>query len=163
VRFGRTLAAAALRIAVVAVLVAAAISGVACGGDDGGRRGQPGQLREITAEDYDKLVEVGEVPEKSPEGEGAGRREYRRDGFLRGAGDSDSFEVYANYDQVDVVFSWPEGKADFWVKVFGEDGDELGDFDLDNGEIIQLLNGGKFMVRVYSKSGEGPWSAAYEN
>ncbi len=158
-----TLAAVTRRISFVAALIAAAISAGACGGDGGGRRGQPGQLTEIAAEDYDKLVDMGEVAKNIPEGEASGRREYSRDGFLSGEGDSDSFEVYANYDQVDVVFAWPEGKADFWVKVFGKEGNELGDFDLDNGEIIQLLKGGRFEVRIYSKGGEGPWSATYEN
>jgi hypothetical protein len=163
VAFGEARAKAALWMLVVATSIAAVISGGGCGGDDGGGRGQPEQLPEITAEEYEKLVEVGEVPEKLTEEERAGRDEYRREGFLDGKGDSDSFEVYANYDQVDVVFSWPEGKADFWVKVFGEDGDELGDFDLDNGEIIQLLNGGRFEVEIYSRGGQGSWSATYEN
>lgn len=163
VAFGGARATAALRIFVIATSIAAVISGVACGGDDGGGRGQPEQLPEITAEEYEKLVEVGEVPGRITEEEGADRHEYRREGFLDGEGDSDSFEVYANYDQVDVVFSWPEGEADFWVKVFGEDGDELGDFDLDDGEIIQLLNGGRFEVEIYSRGGQGSWSATYEN
>ncbi len=154
---------AARKILVAAAFIAAVFQGVACNGDSDGGRGRPGQLREIPAEDYEKLVDVGEIPESYAEVEAEGRREYRREGSLSGKGDSDSFEVYANYDRVDVVFSWPEGETDFWVKVFGEEGDELGDFDLDNGEIIQLLHGGAFTVRIYSKGGGGAWSATYEN
>jgi hypothetical protein len=157
------LAAGARKILVAAAFIAAVIQAIACNGDSDGGRGHPGQLREIPAEDYEKLVDVGEIPESYAEVEAEGRSEYRREGSLSGTGDSDSFEVYANYNRVDVIFSWPEGEVDFWVKVFGEEGDELGDFDLDNGEIIQLLHGGAFTVQIYSRGGGGAWSATYEN
>lgn len=160
--------------AAAGVCIAAAFLCWSCGGGEGGGRGAPERLREIAPEEYEKLVHVGDVPSRDYEetgdvlDDGAGeaeepREEYRRGGTLRGKGDADSFEVNAKYDQVDVVFVWPEGQTDFWVKVYGEKGDELGDFDLDEGEIIQLLNGGKFTVEVYSKGGGGSWSAAYQN
>lgn len=120
-------------------------------------------MKEISPEEYEELVHVEEVPSGDYGDTGEARVEYRIGDTLSGAGDSDSFDVIAQYDQVDVAFAWPEGQADFWVKVYGEEGDELGDFDLDNGEIIQLLNGGKFTLRIYSKSGSGSWSATYEN
>lgn len=147
---------------------------VSCGEGGGGGRGSPGGLQEITPEEYDKLIEVAEVPtgdrdagEGGQPGAGAGGeeplKEYRRAGFLREKGNADSFDVYAEHDEVKVVFEWPEGEADFWVKVYGEEGTELGDFDLDNGEIIRLLNGGKFTLEVYSREGGGPWVATYED
>ncbi|MBN1882260.1 MAG: protein kinase [Deltaproteobacteria bacterium] len=84
-------------------------------------------------------------------------------GYLTGTGDSFDFVVNAGFDEyVEVYFTWPRGSADIWVKVVGEDGHTvLGDFDLDSGEIIQLMGGGTFYVTVYSKSNDATWSAEY--
>lgn len=83
-------------------------------------------------------------------------------GYLSGPGEFRTFIVNAKINYVEVTFSYPKGTADFWVKVIGEDGIEvLGDFDLDNGEIIQLMGAGTFFLKVYSKDGEGSWSAVY--
>lgn len=83
-------------------------------------------------------------------------------GYLSGPGEFRTFIVNAKNDYIEVTFSYPKGTADFWVKVIGEDGIEvLGDFDLDNGEIIQLMGAGTFYLKVYSKAGEGNWSAVY--
>ncbi len=83
-------------------------------------------------------------------------------GFLSGPGEFRTFIVNAKVNYVEVTFSYPKGTADFWVKVISEDGIEvLGDFDLDNGEIIQLTGGGTFYLKIYSKEGAGSWSAVY--
>jgi hypothetical protein len=83
-------------------------------------------------------------------------------GYLSGTGDFKTFIVNARDDYVEVTFSYPKGAADFWVRVIGEDGVEvLGDFDLDNGEIIQLMGGGTFYLKIFSKDGAGSWSAVY--
>jgi len=84
-------------------------------------------------------------------------------GYLSGPGASYTFTVNAgNVNYVEVTFSWPKGAADFWVKVVGQDGRTvLGNFDLDNGEIIQLSGGGTFYLTVYSNRGAGYWSAGY--
>jgi hypothetical protein len=81
-------------------------------------------------------------------------------GVLRGVNDSNKFDVFAESDKIEVEFDWPDN-ASFHVKVLGMAGDELGDFDLSEGEIIELTGGGKFSLIVYSKSGDGPWSATY--
>ncbi|MBN1881911.1 MAG: hypothetical protein JW885_07040 [Deltaproteobacteria bacterium] len=70
-----------------------------------------------------------------------------------------SFEVYK--DELEVVFSYPKGYVDFWVEVTGENGQVLGNFDLDNGEIIRLTGGRIFYMRVYTKSGQGNWSCTW--
>ncbi len=83
-------------------------------------------------------------------------------GYLSGPGEFRTFIINAKIDYVEVTFSYPKGTADFWVRVIGEDGIEvLGDFDLDNGEIIQLMGAGTFYLKVYSKEGAGNWSAVY--
>jgi hypothetical protein len=83
-------------------------------------------------------------------------------GYLSGSGEFRTFIVNAKVNYVEVTFSYPKGTADFWVKVISEDGVEvLGDFDLDNGEIIQLTGGGTFYLKIYSKEGAGSWSAVY--
>ncbi|MBN2224960.1 MAG: hypothetical protein JW765_09825 [Deltaproteobacteria bacterium] len=84
-------------------------------------------------------------------------------GYLAGPGEFRTFIVNAKVNYVEVTFSYPKGIADFWVKVISEDGIEvLGDFDLDNGEIIQLTGGGTFYLKIYSKEGVGNWSAVYQ-
>jgi hypothetical protein len=82
-------------------------------------------------------------------------------GYLSGPGASNTFTVEAGSDTlIELLFYYPVGTVDFWVKVVGQDGYTiLGDFDLDNGEIIQLMGGGTFYLTVYSKSGGGNWSA----
>jgi hypothetical protein len=84
-------------------------------------------------------------------------------GYLSGPGASYTFTVNAgSVDYLEVPFTYPKGSVDFWVKVVGQDGyTVLGDFDLDNGEVIQLSGGGTFYVTVYSKMGAGNWSTTY--
>jgi hypothetical protein len=84
-------------------------------------------------------------------------------GYLYGPGAANTITVNAgSVSYVEVTFSWPRGAADFWVKVVGQDGRTvLGDFDLDNGEVIQLSGGGTFYLTVYSKRGAGNWTASY--
>jgi hypothetical protein len=84
-------------------------------------------------------------------------------GFLAGPGASYTFTVNAgSVTYLEVPFTYPKGSVSFWVKVVGQDGSTvLGDFDLNNGEIIQLSGGGTFYVTIYSKTGAGNWSATY--
>jgi len=84
-------------------------------------------------------------------------------GYLAGPGASYTFTINAgDITYLEVPFTYPVGSVDFWVKVVGQDGyTVLGDFDLDNGEIIQLSGGGTFYVTIYSKMGAGNWSATY--
>jgi len=88
---------------------------------------------------------------------------YNEGGYLMDIGDSYSFTLNAGYDTyVEVYFTYPRGSADFWVEVVGEDGyTVLGDFDLDEGEIIQLMGGSTFYLTIYSQGGGGSWSAEY--
>lgn len=81
-------------------------------------------------------------------------------GVLRGANDSNKFDVFAENDLIEVEFVWPD-ETFFHVKVLGMAGDELGDFDLSEGEIIELTGGGKFTLIVYSRGGDGAWTATY--
>ena len=83
-------------------------------------------------------------------------------GYLNGSGDYCNWSIYSQTNYLDVTFSYPAGYADFWVEVVGEDGyTVLGDFDLDNGEIIQLMGGGMFYITIYSNNGAGNWSAGW--
>jgi len=86
-----------------------------------------------------------------------------RSGSLKAPGDSHNFNVDAGTDDlVELYFTYPKGAVDFWVKVVGEDRTTvLGDFDLDNGVIIQLIGGGMFYISVYSRDGAGSWSVEY--
>ncbi len=68
-------------------------------------------------------------------------------GYLYGPGASYTFTVNAgSITYLEVPFNYPKGAADFWVKVVGQDGRTvLGNFDLDNGEVIQLSGGGHLL------------------
>jgi len=69
-------------------------------------------------------------------------------GYLNGTGSSYSFTVNAG--------------SDTFVEVVGMDGyTVLGNFDMDNGEIIQLMGGGTFYLTIYSNYGSGNWSASW--
>jgi hypothetical protein len=81
-------------------------------------------------------------------------------GKLRGTHDSNKFDVFTESDKLEVKFGYPSGAA-FFVKVLGKTGDELGEFDLSEGEIIDLSGGGKFTLIIHSQNGGGPWSATY--
>jgi hypothetical protein len=107
-------------------------------------------------------VPVGPAPVVPPTGPVAPGSHYEG-GYLAGPGASYTFTVNAgSITYLEVPFTYPVGSVDFWVKVVGQDGyTVLGDFDLDNGEIIQLSGGGTFYVTVYSKMGAGNWSATY--
>jgi hypothetical protein len=71
------------------------------------------------------------------------------------------FDVYTESATLDVTFTHPP-TARFRVKVLGQTGNELGDFALVEGPVIQLQGGGKFTLVVYSESGGGAWTAFYE-
>jgi len=95
-----------------------------------------------------------------PPGGGGGMTES---GYLSGPSASYTFTINAgSVSYLEVPFTYPKGSVDFWVKVVGQDGyTVLGDFDLDNGEIIQLSGGGTFYLTIYSRMGAGNWSATY--
>lgn len=123
----------------------------------------PGKLREVSPGEYEKIIGTGKSEPKRAGRTETGKHQHRESGYLQGPGYKDRFVVIAKHKQVDLNFKWPRGKVDFWVKVYGKNDNLLGDFDLDNGEIIQLLGGDKFTVEVYSKSGGGPWEVTYED
>jgi len=80
-------------------------------------------------------------------------------GFLRDENDANKFDVAARGDAVEIVFDIPED-AQFHVKVFGAAGNDLCEFDLTESNVIELLNGRKFTLVVYSRFLGGPWTAA---
>ena len=91
-----------------------------------------------------------------------GAGEYTESGYLDGPGDSDSWDMNLESKFVDVVFTWPLS-GEYWVTVYGMHGDELGNFNLNEGETIQLSGGGKFTIKIYSVKGAGSWTATWED
>lgn len=87
---------------------------------------------------------------------------YSVSGYLTGTDVYDEFGVYAYSDYIEVTFAWPAG-TDFYVTVYGMYDDELGDFKLADGEIIQLSGGGKFTLVVTSEYGAGDWSCYWND
>ncbi len=81
-------------------------------------------------------------------------------GYLDEKGDADYFPVYSDVDTLEVEFTFPDD-ASFWVSVIGKTGKHLGYFDLSEGEIIELYNGGWFTLVIISHDGDGKWTATY--
>jgi len=78
-------------------------------------------------------------------------------GYLADEYEIDSIVVDCEKDEQTFRFEW-EKTSDFWVKVLGMSGNELGDFQLSEGGDIILTGGGKFTLKVYSNEGGGKWS-----
>jgi len=147
---------------IIGVALAAACRG---GGGTAAPQGTPGgAVPAISEEEYQRLVAV-ETPaagEPAPGVAGEGS-EYHRSGFLKGPEDADRFDLIAQHKHVDVSYTWPRGETDFWVRVYGKTMNELGNFDLDDGDIIELTGGGKFTLEIYSRQGAGKWTASYKD
>ncbi len=81
-------------------------------------------------------------------------------GYLWGTGARASFEVYALSEETTVLFSWPGGGADFWVKATDKDKKEpLIDQSLTKGDLLTLKGSGIYYFEIYSKWGTGCWKA----
>jgi hypothetical protein len=149
----------------VLIIIGGALAAACRDGGTPAPQGTPGGVvPAISEEEYQRLVAV-ETPaaeESAPGGEGEGS-EYRRSGYLKGPGDADRFELVAQHNHVDVTYTWPRGGTDFWVRIYGQTMNELGNFDLDDGDVIELTGGGKFTLEIYSRQGAGNWAATYKD
>ncbi len=83
-------------------------------------------------------------------------------GYVTDNTDEDEFALLADSADLDVVFTWPAGTA-FWVTVYGRDHNELEEFDLTEGDTINLTGGGLFYLEVFSTNGYGTWTATWSD
>ena len=81
-------------------------------------------------------------------------------GYITDNTDEDEFAILVDSKDIDVVFDWPAG-AVFWVTVYGRGHDELAEFDLTEGDTVNLTGGGLFFLEVFSTSGYGAWAAEW--
>lgn len=82
-------------------------------------------------------------------------------GYLWGTGARSAFEVYADAEELTLVFSWPAGTADFCVRAMDNDKKEvLIDRSLSEGDLLTLTGAGIFYFEIYSKWGGGCWKAS---
>jgi hypothetical protein len=137
-----SLKAKALIPAAVAAALGCAV--LACGSSkrDEERKGAPGAASEAR--------EVAGTP---------GGKTVTYAGVLRDENDANKFDVSARGDAVEIVFDTPED-AQFHVRVFDAAGNELCEFDLTESNVVELLDGRKFTLVVYSRFLGGPWTAA---
>ena len=68
------------------------------------------------------------------------------------------FDLIAPGNNVDVKFKVP-AEPHFYCRVYGRTGNLLGDFDLKEGDNIELTGGGKFSLEMYSQGDSGYWAA----
>ena len=87
---------------------------------------------------------------------------YKMTGNLQGTGDSEEFKIELKSDKVEIDFDWSVYSR-FWVKVYDKKREQIGDFDLKEGDVIVLKGGGVFYLVVYSKFGGGQWIAWWED
>jgi hypothetical protein len=81
-------------------------------------------------------------------------------GYLWGTGARSSFEVYSDTEQTQIVFTWPSGTSDMWIKAIDSDMKEvLVDRSLNEGDLFTLTGPGVFHFEIYSKWGGGCWNA----
>jgi hypothetical protein len=90
----------------------------------------------------------------------AGAHAESASGNVGGDRDWDIIDLYTDNTDIDVVFAWPQG-ADFMVTVFGRDQNYLGEFNLLNGETINLTGGGQFYLAVHCLNSTGAWTASW--
>jgi hypothetical protein len=52
---------------------------------------------------------------------------------------------------------------DLWVKIIGQKGDTLAEYDLGKGNLVELSGSGDFTLQIYSKNGTGHWEGQFLN
>ena len=83
-------------------------------------------------------------------------------GYITDNTDEDEFAILADSNYIEVDFDYPAG-GQFWVTVYGRNHNELGEFDLTEGTVIELTGTGLFYLEVFATSGFGEWSAEWED
>jgi len=84
-------------------------------------------------------------------------------GYITDNTDEDEFAVVGDSDKVSVVFTWPSG-AEYWVTVYGRNHNKLGEFNLLEGDTIDLTGTGLFYLEIYAADGtSGNWAASWED
>lgn len=81
-------------------------------------------------------------------------------GYLWGTGAASTFEVYADTEELVLIFEWPLGSSDFWVKATGDDHETvLIEQSLSDGNVLTLTGRGIYHIQIYSNWGGGCWEA----
>jgi len=79
-------------------------------------------------------------------------------GYIYGETTKDRFDLIAPSDRVTARFKIP-ADSHFYCRVYGRTGNLLADFDLKEGDKIELTGGGKFSLEIYSRGDNGYWAA----
>ena len=74
----------------------------------------------------------------------------------------DRITVETDESPIYTVFYWDE-EMQLWVRVLGQNGDKLGEFDMGKGNQITLSGTGKFTLEVFSLNGVGNWECECKN
>jgi len=74
----------------------------------------------------------------------------------------DEIAVETDESPIYAVFYWDE-EMELRVRVLGQTGNQLGEFDLRNGNMITLNGAGRFILDVFSENGTGNWEMELSN
>lgn len=81
-------------------------------------------------------------------------------GQIRTVSQVDKIAIDTDESPIYAVFYWDE-EMQLWVRVLGQTGTQLGEFDLGNASQITLSGGGRFTLEVFSISGIGNWEVDF--
>ncbi|MBU0488267.1 MAG: hypothetical protein KKA07_18135 [Bacteroidetes bacterium] len=83
-------------------------------------------------------------------------------GTIKSGSQVDRILVKTDHQLLNVVFESAKGMK-LWVKIKGQTGNLLAEYDLNTANLITLNGGGQFTLEIYSKGGTGDWKCfAYD-
>ncbi len=83
-------------------------------------------------------------------------------GYLENSSEVDKIKVDSIVDTVHAVFEWDSG-MELWVEILSENDESLGEFNLDDGNVIDLTGTGIFILQLTARSGYGNWNCEVLN
>jgi len=84
-------------------------------------------------------------------------------GSIKNTSQVDKISVNTRHNLIHVVFEFPRS-LQLWVRIKGQTGIVLAEYNLAEGNLVTLNGGGQFTLEVFSKGGSGNWQCfAYQN
>jgi len=82
-------------------------------------------------------------------------------GEINSTSQVDQIAVNTDEDPIYAIFFYD--KLHLWCKIVGQNGKTLAEYDLNNGNVVELVGAGSFTLEVYSVEGTGSWNSEFIN